>query len=208
MKRNFLANIFCHYIANHVMLIFRISEFSKYVMPCAGVWNVMCFLLRRYTPKPYFTAPTTTTAGPSPSQSSLTGTPAGQRQTQPQRPRSGFNSDAWQAHKQRDHGYNRGLSYAKAVTPSSQSTSRTVAKPSSIEVVDKREGEVSGTGSTPTTPGVSGPDRATMRKTFEEMFKGRIDSSVIDMVLQDVNWNGECLPQAMLLSCGVSIGNP
>ena len=46
-------------------------------------------------------------------------------------------------------------------------------------------------GSTATCP--SEAEKETMRNMFNEMFKGRVESAVIDMVLQEENWNGEII---------------
>ena len=127
----------------------------------------------RYTPKPYFTAPTTT-ASSSQTKTSVTRAP------QPLRPRTNLSSDAWQGHKQRSSV--KSLSYAKAATNST--SSKSAVKPVSIEVDD---------GGATSSPAISEKDQATIRTMFVEMFKGRVEHSVIDMVLQSVNWNGKFL---------------
>ncbi|XP_067945378.1 NEDD4-binding protein 2-like [Watersipora subatra] len=126
----------------------------------------------RYTPKPYFTAPSTTASASN--HSPQTNSPLTSRAAHPLRARTSLNTDAWQAQKQRNYGYS---SYAKAATSTTHSS-----KASSIEVTPNPEE------TTPTNTN-SQKDRETIRKVFEEMFKGRVDVTVINMVLHDVDWN-------------------
>lgn len=147
----------------------------------------------RFTPKPYFTAPSST-ANPSPNPSQTPSSASGK----PLRARTNLNADAWQAHKQRSQGYNnKNTSYARVATQSPSSVSRNAAKSSPIEVVTHGEAENG-------PPVVSEKDKVTMQKMFEEMFRGRIENNVIDMVLQDVNWNGELSYVLSLYLCGTT----
>lgn len=101
--------------------------------------------------------------------------------------RSNFNADAWQNHKQRNYGFpNRSLSYARAantqpgVAGVRQSPKRSPIEESVAASSDSGDGTEA-----------SDKDKATMRKMFEEMFRGRVEANVIEMVLQEAEWNGK-----------------
>jgi len=148
----------------------------------------------RYTPKPYFTAP-----NGSPSSATGTGgTPLSSSST-PSSSGSSLSGTPNQARNYgRPHAWQRACSTTWVPQPPSSyvtpkgTPNRPPNKTSSHQKLGASaasdvELETNGTASEP-----SEKDKANIKRMFEEMFRGRVESSVIEMVLQEEQYNGEC----------------
>lgn len=117
----------------------------------------------RYTPKPYFTAPLS-----SPATARSISVPGNLK-----------TSNVWGSPRSSPSSSKKpNGSYSKAVKNEASSSGNPSRSMSSSFIEEKQEHLL--------------PDanKKTVLCMFVEMFKGRIEQSVVEMVLQDVNWNG------------------
>lgn len=132
----------------------------------------------RYTPKPYFTAPLGTPDGKTTSESNLFARRPNLKD------RYGSDSD------------NSAILRGKVPINGLQVNGQRNASYSSLtQDFPSLKTSKRGTEECVTIPGgtVSENEKLTMKKMFVEMFKGRVETSVIEMVLQEENWNGELI---------------
>lgn len=128
----------------------------------------------RYTPKPYFTAPVPSVNGSTSLDTNLSSRQASLRgkYNPPSTNLNGFTSHASIDGQSIDK---RNISYS-SVARGFSSLQKSVSETDDSTAIHEND--------------IGENKKLTMKRTFMEIFKGRVEASVIEMVLQEENWNG------------------